>query len=91
MHGFLKSLASFDWSDLRVIAFLIALTTVALARRWSFVLLLALIVVLAQGLQYLLAHSSLGHDFTRGVVIGVYGFGGLLLLFLAIAHAFTRE
>lgn len=63
----------------------------ALVRRWSFVLLLVLLIVLGQGLEYLLAHSALGADFTKGAVIGVYLFGGILLLFLAIAHFVTRE
>ncbi len=91
MHGFIHSLFTFDWSDPRVIGFLVAVVIVALARKWSFVILVVLVVALAEGLQYLLGNSSLGHDFTHGVVIGVYGFGGLLLLFLAIAHAFTKE
>ena len=91
MHGFLHSLVSFDWSDPRLIGFLAAIVIVALARKWSFVILIVLVIALGEGLQYLLGNSSLGHDFTHGVVIGVYGFGGILLLFLAIAHAFTRE
>ena len=91
MNGFLHSLVRLDWSDPRVIGFLIAVVIIALARKWSFVILVVLIVALAEGLQYLLRHSALGHDFTHGIVIGVYGFGGLLLLFLAIAHAFTKE
>jgi len=91
MNDFIHSLVRFDWSDPRVIGFLIAVVIVALARKWSFVILIVLVVALAEGLQYLLSNSSLGHDFTHGVVIGVYGFGGLLLLFLAIAHAFTKE
>ena len=91
MHGFLHSLVSFDWGDPRVIGFLVAIVIVALARKWSFVILIVLVIALGEGLQYLLQNSSLGHDFTHGVVIGIYGFGGILLLFLAIAHAFTRE
>jgi len=91
MHGFIHSLVSLNWGDPRVLGVLVALVIVALARKWSFVILIVLVVTLAEGLQYLLRHSSLGHDFTHGVVIGVYGFGGLLLLFLAIAHAFTKE
>ena len=55
------------------------------------VVVVVLIVALAQGLQYLLQHSALGPDFTKGAVIGVYVFGGLLLLFMAIAHYFTKE
>src|SRR5882672_7276312 len=50
---------------------------------------IVLLVALAQGLHYLLGHSSLGPEFNRGVVIGVYVFGGILFLFLAIAHFFT--
>ena len=91
MSGFIQSLIRLNWGDPRVIAFLIAVVIIALVRKWSFVILVVLIVALAEGLQYLLRHSSLGHDFTHGVVIGVYGFGGLLLLFLAIAHFFTKE
>jgi hypothetical protein len=91
MSGFIQSLVRLNWGDPRVIAFLIAVVIIALVRKWSFVILVVLIVALAEGLQYLLRHSSLGHDFTHGVVIGVYGFGGLLLLFLAIAHFFTKE
>ena len=91
MNGFIHSLVRLDWSDPRVVGFLIALVIIALVRKWSFVILVVLIVALAEGLQYLLRHSSLGHDFTHGVVIGVYAFGGLLLLFLAIAHIFTKE
>jgi len=91
MNDFIHSLLSLNWGDPRVLAFLVAIVIVAMARKWSFVVLIVLIVTLAEGLQYLLRHSSLGHDFTHGVVIGVYGFGGLLLLFLAIAHAFTKD
>ncbi|HXF58469.1 MAG TPA: hypothetical protein VN539_01440 [Candidatus Saccharimonadales bacterium] len=91
MQGFIHALVGLEWNDPRVIAFLVALVIVALARKWSFVILIVLVVALAEGLQYLLRHSSLGHDFTHGVVIGIYGFGGLLLLFLAIAHFFTKE
>ena len=91
MNDFIHWLLSLHWGDPRVLAFLVAIVIVAMARKWSFVVLIVLIVTLAEGLQYLLRHSSLGHDFTHGVVIGVYGFGGLLLLFLAIAHAFTKE
>jgi len=91
MPGFIHALVGLEWNDPRVIAFLVALVIVALARKWSFVILIVLVVALAEGLQYLLRHSSLGHDFTHGVVIGIYGFGGLLLLFLAIAHFFTKE
>ena len=91
MDGLVKSLLSLNWNDPRVVVILVAVSIVALVRKWSFVLLLALIIALAQGLQYLMQHSSLGPEFTRGVVIGVYGFGGVLLVFLAIAHYFTKE
>ena len=91
MNGFLKSLLGVAWNDPRVIAGVIVLMVIALIRRWSLVLLLVLFVALAQGLQYLLSHSALGEDFTRGVVIGVYVFGGILFIFLAIAHFFTKE
>jgi len=80
-----------DWNSPAVIGVLIIVAILALVRRWSLVLLFVLLVVLAQGLEYLLAHSSLGPEVTRGVVIGVYVFGGILLLFLAIAQFFTRE
>ncbi len=91
MHGFFQALVGLEWGDPRVIGFLAAVVIIALARKWSFVILVVLVVTLAEGLQYLLRNSTLGHDFTHGVVIGVYGFGALLLLFLAIAHAFTKE
>ena len=91
MNGFIHSLVGLDWNDPRVIGCLVALAIIALARKWSFVILVVLVIALAEGLEYLLGHSSLGNDFTHGIVIGVYGFGGLLLLFLAIAHAFTKE
>jgi hypothetical protein len=74
-----------------VIGVIILITIVALVKGWWPVLLLVLLVALAQGLHYLLRHSSLGDEFNRGVVIGVYVFGGILFVFLAIAHFFTRE
>ena len=80
-----------DWSDPRVIGVIIVAAVLALIRRWSFVLLLALIIALGQGLEHLLAHSSWGPEFTKGAVIGVYAFGGILLVFMAIAHFATKE
>ena len=74
-----------------VIGVVVLITIIALLRGWWPVLLLVLLVALAQGLHYLLAHSSLGPEFNRGVVTGVYVFGGILFLFLAIAHFFTKE
>ena len=74
-----------------VIAVIVLITIVALLRSWWPVLLIVLLVALAQGLHYLLGHSSLGPEFNRGVVIGVYVFGGILFVFLAIAHFFTKE
>ena len=74
-----------------VIGVVALVTIIALVRGWWPVLLLVLLVTLAQGLHYLLGHSSLGPEFNKGVVIGVYVFGGILFLFLAIAHFFTRE
>jgi len=91
MEGLWNSLVTLNWGDFRVVVIIVTIAIIALVRKWSFVLLLALIVVLGQGLEYLLQHSSLNPDFTRGLVIGVYGFGGVLLLFLAIAHFFTKE
>lgn len=84
-------LSNIHWSDPRVIGVVLVLAILALVRRWSLVLLLILLIALAQGLGYLLRHSSLGPDFTHGAVIGVYVFGGILLLFLAIAQIFTRR
>ncbi len=91
MDGLMQSLLVLNWNDVRVVVIVIAVAIVALVRKWSFVLLLALIIALGQGLEYLLGHSALGRDFTRGAVIGVYVFGGILVLFLAIAHLFTKE
>jgi hypothetical protein len=84
-------LPAVDWNDLRVVGLIAAIALVAFIRRWSVVLLLALLIALGQGLEYLLSHSSLGPEFTQGAVVGVYAFGGILLLFLAIAHFFTRD
>ena len=80
-----------DWNDPLVLVFLGVVAVVALFRRWSFVLLAVLVIALGQGLEYLLGHAALGADFNRGVVIGVYLFGGVLFLFLAIAHFFTKH
>ncbi|MBI4364159.1 MAG: hypothetical protein HY568_01895 [Candidatus Latescibacteria bacterium] len=91
MEELWNSLVTLNWNDPRVIVIVVTIAIVALVRKWSFVLLLALIIALGQGLEYLLQNSTLGPEFTRGVVIGVYGFGGVLLLFLAIAHFFTKE
>ena len=74
-----------------VIAVVVLITILALLRGWWPVLLLVLLVALAQGLHYLLGHSALGPEFNRGVVIGVYVFGGILFVFLAIAHFFTKD
>ncbi len=84
-------LARINWADPRVIAGVIVLLVLALVRRWSLLLLVLLVWALAQGLQYLLRHSALGPDVTKGVVLGVYGFGAVLFLFLALAHFFTKE
>jgi hypothetical protein len=84
-------LGRLNWTEPRVVAAVIVLLILALVRRWSLLLLVLLIWALAQGLQYLLRHSAMGPDVTKGVVLGVYGFGGLLFLFLAIAHFFTKE
>lgn len=85
------NLLAIHWGDPRVAGVLIILAILVLVRRWSLVLLVILLLALAQGLKYLLRHSSLGPDVTHGVVIGVYVFGGILLLFLAIAQIFTRR
>lgn len=91
MRGPLGSWFPPDWSDPKVIGIIAIVAILALVRRWSIVLLLVLLVALGQGLEYLLGHSALSADFTKGAVIGVYLFGGILLLFLAIAHFVTRE
>jgi hypothetical protein len=91
MNGILSGpLAAFGSNPL-VIGAIILLTIVALVRGWWPVLLVVLLVALAQGLHYLLRHSALGPEFNRGVVIGVYAFGGVLFIFLAIAHFLTRD
>ncbi|MGE5175981.1 MAG: hypothetical protein ACM3JJ_06350 [Hyphomicrobiales bacterium] len=91
MTGLLHALGGLQWSDPRILSLLVIVAIVALVRRWTLMLLLLLLIALAEGLQYLLLHASLGADFTRGVVVGVYVFGGLLFLFLAIAHVLTKE
>lgn len=91
MTGVLPSWLAGLGSQPLVIGVIILITIVALVKGWWPVLLLVLLVALAQGLHYLLRHSALGDEFNRGVVIGVYAFGGVLFVFLAIAHFFTRE
>ncbi len=91
MSGPLGSWFQPDWSDPRVIGVAALMAILALAGRWALVILLALLVALGQGMKYLLGHSALNPGFTNGAVTGVYVFGGILLLFLAIAHFVTRE
>jgi hypothetical protein len=91
VNDLVQSLFGVDWNDPRVIGVVIVIAILALVRKWWLVLLLVLLVALAQGLEYLLQHSALGPDFAKGAVIGVYVFGGILLLFMAIAHYFTKE
>jgi hypothetical protein len=90
MNGLLPAWLERLGSEPFIIGVIVLVTIVALMRGWWPVLLFVLLVALAQGLQYLLGHSSLGPEFNRGVVIGVYVFGGILFLFLAIAHFFTK-
>lgn len=80
-----------DWSDPRVIGVVALMAVLALAGRWALVLLLALLVALGQGMKFLLLHSALNPGLANGAVMGVYVLGGILLLFLAIAHFVTRE
>lgn len=91
MNGVLPSWLTFGGNEPLAIGVILVVTIVALWRGWWPVLLLVLLVALAQGLHYLLLHSELGPEFNHGVVIGVYVFGGILFLFLTIAHFFTRE
>jgi hypothetical protein len=91
MNGVLPAPIAAFVSHPIVIGAIILLTIVALVRGWWPVLLVVLLVALAQGLHYLLRHSALGPEFNRGVVIGVYAFGGILFVFLALAHFFTRD
>ena len=91
MDGLMRAWSRLDWNDPAVIAVLAAIAVVALFRRWSFVLLAVLVIALGQGLEYLLDHAALGAEFNRGMVIGVYLFGAVLFLFLAIAHFFTSK
>ena len=91
MDGLTKAWARLDWNDPLVIGILVAVAIVALFRRWSFVLIAVLVIALGQGLEYLLGYAALGTDFNRGLMIGVYAFGGVLFLVLAIAHLFTKR
>ena len=91
MNGALPSWVEAFGNQPLVIGLILVVTVIALIRGWWPILLLVLLVALAQGLGYLLRHSDLGADFNRGVVIGVYAFGGILFLFLAIAHFLTRD
>jgi len=91
MNEWIRAWFGLDWNDPRVIGVVLVIALLALVRRWSLVLLLVLVVALGQGLEYLLGQTSLGAEFSRGAIIGVYVFGGLLLLFLGIAHLFTKD
>lgn len=91
MNGILPGWLSFGGNEPIAIGLILVITIVALVKGWWPILLAVLLVALAQGLHYLLRHSELGPEFNHGVVIGVYAFGGVLFLFLAIAHFFTRE
>lgn len=91
MRGILPGWATFGGNETVVIGVVLVISIVALVRGWWPILLLVLLVALAQGLHYLLRHSELGPEFNHGVVIGVYVFGGILFLFLTIAHFLTRE
>ena len=91
MSDWIRSLSGWNWNDPRIIVLVTMIAIVSLLRRWSLILLLVLVLVLGQGLEYLLSYTSLNPEFTHGLVIGVYVFGGLILLFLAIAHFLTKE
>ena len=91
MNGILPGWLAGAGAQPLVVGAIILITIVALMRGWWPVLLILLLVALAQGLNYLLRHSALGPEFNRGVVIGVYVFGGILFIFLSIAHFFTKE
>ena len=91
MNDLLQSWFGLNWNDPRVMGVVIVIAILAIVRKWWLVLLLVLLVALAQGLEYLLQHSTLGPDFTKGAVIGVYIFGGFLLLFMASPITSTKD
>jgi hypothetical protein len=80
-----------DWHDPAVVALLVVIGVVALWRRWTFVLLAALVVALGQGLDYLLRHGALPAGMAQSAVLAVYFLGAALLAFLAIARVVTKR
>jgi hypothetical protein len=80
-----------DWHDPFILGLVAIIIVVALWRRWALVLLAALIVVLGQGLDYLLRHGALSPGLAQGAVTAVYGLGALLLVFLAVARLVSKR
>ena len=80
-----------DWHDPFVVGLVALIVVVALWRRWSLVLLAALVVALGQGLDYLLRHAAIAPGLASNAVAAIYLLGVLLLLFLAIAGFVSKR
>ena len=80
-----------DWHDPFVVGLVALIAVVALWRRWSLVLLAALVVALGQGLDYLLRHAAIAPGLAQNAVAGIYLFGVLLVVFLAIARLVSKR
>jgi hypothetical protein len=80
-----------DWHEPIVVAFVAAVLIVALWRRWSIVLLAALVVAVGQGLDYLLRHASLDPALARNAVTGLYLVGAAFLVFLVAARLLSKR
>jgi len=80
-----------DWHDPIILGLVALIVVVALWRRWPLVLLAALIVVLGQGLDYLLRHGALPAGAAQGAVLGIYALGALFIAFLAVARLVSKR
>ena len=80
-----------DWHDPVILGLVAVIAVVALWRRWALVLLAALVVVLGQGLDYLLRHGALPPGVAQGAVVLVYALGAALLVFLAVARLVSKR
>jgi len=59
MNDFIHSLLSLNWGDPRVLAFLVAIVIVAMARKWSFVVLIVLIVLAVSLVRFVTSRGVL--------------------------------
>jgi hypothetical protein len=80
-----------DWHDPFVVGLVALILVVAFWRRWSLVLLAALLVALGQGLDYLLRHAAIAPGLAQNAVAAIYLLGIVLLAFLAIAGLVSKR